>query len=173
MFCKQLKPDHVTPSPLSSPKEKGRKPCLTYPLWLSNHPVCCHLHGWPSATITVAWQGLICTNANAVENRLPKNTGVIAYWLKVLWKFLMRPNYYNITVIYSNTCFWANLLQVLQVLVMQVTQHHKWRRLDAAYLTCKAQLGFSALQAGKFWHFHQLPTFFLSYIWIIFNILQA
>ena len=131
MFCKQLKPDHVTPSPLLSPKKKRQKTMPNLPLMAIRSP---SLHGWPSMMITVMWQGLICTNANAAENSLPKNTGVIAHCLKVLWKFLMRPNYYNITVIYSNTCFWANLLQVLQVLVTPVTRHHKWWRLDVAYL---------------------------------------
>ena len=38
--------------------------------------------------------------------------------------------------------------------------------LVITHTTCKAQLGFSALQAGKFWHFHQLPTFF----WAIFEL---
>ena len=37
---------------------------------------------------------------------LPKNTGVIICCLKVLWKTLKRPKYYNITIIYVNTCFW-------------------------------------------------------------------
>ena len=53
-----------------------------------------------------------------LENKLtglPKNIGVITHCLKVLWKRLTRPNYYDITVIYINTFFSANLLQVLQV----------------------------------------------------------
>ena len=93
-------------------RRKGRKPCLTYPSWLSDHPVCCHL--WnrltkhndhrdttrPNDMLSDVFDALSGTNTNAAEDRLPKNTGVIAHCLKVLWKFLMRPNYYNITVIY-------------------------------------------------------------------------
>ena len=38
MFCKQLKPDHVTPSPLSSPKKKRQKTMPNLPLMAIRSP---------------------------------------------------------------------------------------------------------------------------------------
>ena len=116
MFCKQLKSDHVTPSPLSSPKKKRQKTMPNLPLMAIQSPSLLpfaqnqltehndyHDVTRPNDILSDMFDMLSGTNANAAEDRLPKNTGVITHCLKVLWKLLMRPNYYNITVIYSNT----------------------------------------------------------------------
>ena len=93
---------------------------------------------WPSDLRCDLQDLQMVTTEVWLENKLPglpKNTGVIVHCPQVLWKTLTRPNYYNITVIYINTCFRAERAEIWRALVTKVTQCHKWWHFDAAYLT--------------------------------------
>jgi hypothetical protein len=83
-FASRSNPIMLHPHHHQVQRRNGRKRCLACPPWLSDHPVGCHLHELPG---------------------LQKNTGVIVHCPRVLWKTLTTPNYYNITVLYVNTCF--------------------------------------------------------------------
>jgi len=70
---------------------------------------------WPSDLRCDLQDLQMVTTEVWLENKLPglpKNTGVIVHCPQVLWKTLTRPNYYNITVIYINTCFRAERAEI-------------------------------------------------------------